>query len=71
MNSQRKAPDQVFILRFWQEDQGAGREFRWRAQIRNVNTRQRHIANDIEQAFALLQARLRVAALAAERCTDQ
>ena len=58
MNTISPASDQVFILRFWREATGCGDELRWRAQVRNVNTRQRQIADDIESAFAIVLAQL-------------
>ncbi len=57
--------DEVFILRFWLEEAGLHDRLRWRAQVRNVNTRQRQIANDVDSAFELIADRLR-AALSAE-----
>ena len=57
--------DEVFILRFWLEEADKQEHLRWRAQVRNVNTRQRQITNDIDSAFALIADRLR-AALPAE-----
>ena len=57
--------DEVFILRFWLEEADIQEHLRWRAQIRNVNTRQLQITNDIDSAFALIANRLR-AALSAE-----
>jgi hypothetical protein len=57
--------DEVFILRFWLEEADMQEQLRWRAQVRNVNTRQRQITNDIDSAFALIAERLR-AALPAE-----
>jgi hypothetical protein len=57
--------DEVFILRFWLEEAGVHDELRWRAQVRNVNTRQRQIADDVDSAFGLIANRLR-AALSAE-----
>jgi hypothetical protein len=57
--------DEVFILRFWLEEADMQEQLRWRAQIRNVNTRQLQITNDIDSAFALIASRLR-AALPAE-----
>lgn len=53
--------DEVFILRFWLEEDGTDDELRWRAQVRSVNTRQRQIADDLESAFALIVTRLRAA----------
>jgi hypothetical protein len=57
--------DEVFILRFWLEEAGVHEELRWRAQVRNVNTRERQVADDIDSAFGLIANRLR-AALSAE-----
>jgi hypothetical protein len=51
--------DEVFILRFWLEEADMEERMRWRAQVRNVNTRQRKVANDIDSAFALIAERLR------------
>lgn len=53
--------DEVFILRFWLEEDGTDDELRWRAQVRSVNTRQRQITDDLESAFALIVDRLRAA----------
>lgn len=50
--------DQVFILRFWREIGDHGDEFRWRVKVRNVETRQSQITDDIESAFALVEAQL-------------
>jgi hypothetical protein len=61
----RMSSDEVFILRFWLESVGKHDEQRWRAQVRNVNTRQQQIANDIESAFVLIANRL-CAVLSAE-----
>jgi hypothetical protein len=58
--------DQVFVLRFWREATGCGQELRWRAQVRNVNTRQRQLADDAEAAFALILAQLNSAVSASE-----
>jgi hypothetical protein len=58
VSSKREVADQVFILRFWREDAGCGEDFRWRAQVRNVNTRQRQTTDDVDAAFALVLARL-------------
>ena len=66
MNTMRAAVDQVFILRFWREATGPGQEFRWRAQVRNVNSRQRQVADDIEAAFALVLEQLEHAGGTAE-----
>jgi hypothetical protein len=53
--------DEVFILRFWLEEAGVGDQMRWRAQVKNINTRQRQIADDIDSAFVLIANRLRAA----------
>jgi len=53
--------DEVFILRFWLEEADVQEHARWRAQVRNVNTRQRQVANDMDSAFALIAERLRTA----------
>jgi hypothetical protein len=53
--------DEVFILRFWLEEAGMHDELRWRAQVKNINTRQRHVANDVDSAFVLIADRLRAA----------
>jgi DNA-binding transcriptional LysR family regulator len=58
VNLSRTVADQVFIIRFWREDAGPGQELRWRAQIRNVNTRQQLTVNDVETALALVRAKL-------------
>jgi hypothetical protein len=58
VNSSRTVADQVFIIRFWREDAGPGQEQRWRAQVRNVNTRQQLTADDVETALALVRAKL-------------
>ena len=57
--------DEVFILRFWLEEAGAQDQVRWRAQVKNINTRQRQIADGVDSAFVLIADRLR-AALSAE-----
>jgi hypothetical protein len=59
-------PDEVFILRFWLEETDTHELLRWRGQIRNVNTKEREITNDIDTAFGSIASRLR-AALAAEK----
>ncbi len=58
------SPDEVFILRFWLEEADAHDQLRWRAQVKNINTRQRQTANDINSAFVLIANRLRAALLA-------
>ena len=38
-------------------------EFRWRAQVRSVTNRDRHVADSVEAVFALIRARLEVASV--------
>jgi hypothetical protein len=64
VNSTRTVADQVFVIRFWCEDTGPGRQRKWRAQVRNVNTRQQLTADDVETALALVRAELIEAASA-------
>jgi hypothetical protein len=61
VNSRRAPADEVFVVRFWREQQDSGHEFRWRVQVRSVTGRDRHIADSVEAAFALIRARLEVA----------
>ena len=56
--------DQVFVLRFWRERTGLGDGFRWRGQIRNLNTRQPQTVNDAQDAVDLILAYLNNAVLA-------
>jgi hypothetical protein len=70
VNSRRAPADEVFVVRFWREQQDSDHEFRWRVQVRSVTGRDRHIANSVEAAFALIRARLEVAS-AAEQCETQ
>jgi hypothetical protein len=58
--------DQVFILRFWQEATGCGQQVRWRVQVRNVNTRERQIAADVNSAFAIVLRQLEIASAGTE-----
>jgi len=58
VNSTGTVADQVFIIRFWREDAGPGQERKWRAQVRNVNTRQQLTVNDVEAALAVVRSRL-------------
>ena len=62
VNARHTVADQVFIIRFWREDAGPGQQFRWRAQIRDVTTRQKLTVDDVEKALALVRAKLREAA---------
>ena len=61
MPSRRAPADEVFVVRFWREEQDTDQEFRWRVQVRSVTGRDRHIADSVEAAFALIRARLEVA----------
>ena len=70
MTSRRAPADEVFVVRFWREQQNSEGEFRWRAQVRSVTGRNRHIADSVEAAFALIRARLEAAA-APEQCEAQ
>jgi hypothetical protein len=62
----RTVADEVFILRFWREQVDHGQEFRWRAQVRNVNTRERHTTDDLNTAMELISTRLKAVASAGE-----
>ena len=55
MNARHPTADQVFILRFWRELHN-GEGPRWRAQVRDVNTRQLQMADDVEAAFAIVRS---------------
>ena len=70
MNSPRAPADEVFVVRFWREQQDTGHEFRWRVQVRSVTGRDRHVADSVEAAFALIRARLEVVS-AEEECEAQ
>ena len=62
MASQRPLLDQVFILRFWQEQIDAGERSRWRVLVRNINTRRRDVVDDVQRAFAIVAANLNAVA---------
>jgi hypothetical protein len=62
MSSKRPSLDQVFILRFWRESADAGEHARWRAQVRNINTHQRDVVDDVQHAFAIVASKLNAAA---------
>lgn len=62
MDSQRPSLDQVFILRFWRESADASEHARWRVQVRNINTRQRDVVDDVQHAFAIVASNLNAAA---------
>lgn len=51
--------DEVFILRFWLEEVGARDELQWRAQVKSVNSQERHVAGSVDAAFELIVGRLR------------
>jgi hypothetical protein len=61
--SRRTPADEVFVVRFWREEQNSTDEFRWRAQVRSVTNRDRHVADSVEAVFALIRARLEVASI--------
>ncbi len=61
MHSRRALADEVFVVRFWREQQNSQDEFQWRAQVRSVTTRDRHIADSVEAVFALIRERLEMA----------
>lgn len=61
MSANWPTADQVFILRFWREEVGAEQKPQWRVQVRNVNTRRRHIVDDVDRAFAIVTDRLNAA----------
>ena len=73
MASQRPLLDQVFILRFWQEQIDAGERSRWRVLVRNINTRRRDVVDDVQRAFAIVAANLNAVAEneAPERLTPE
>ena len=58
MSSQRPLSDQVFILRFWRETADGRGDDRWRVLVRNINTRQRDVVDDVEHAFAIVASNL-------------
>jgi hypothetical protein len=61
MNSQRQRPDQVFILRFWREDDGVGEPGHWRVLVRNINSRRGEVVDDVQRAFAVVASSLNTA----------
>jgi len=61
VNSRRAPADEVFVVRFWREQQNSEDEFPWRAQVRSVTGRDRRIADSVEAVFALIKARLEAA----------
>jgi hypothetical protein len=71
VSPRRSTADEVFILRFWREQDGLAQEFRWRGQIRSVSTRERHTADGADAAFALIKARLQVASGLEDRQAEE
>jgi hypothetical protein len=67
VNSRRAPADEVFVVRFWREEQNSKDEYRWRAQVRSVTNRDRHVADSVEAVFALIRARLEVVSVAETR----
>jgi hypothetical protein len=67
VTSRRAPADEVFVVRFWREQDDCEGEFRWRAQVRSVTGRDRHIADSVEAVFALIRARLEKAFVAERR----
>jgi hypothetical protein len=67
VTSRRAPTDEVFVVRFWCEQDDCEGRFRWRAQVRSVTGRDRHVADSVEAVFALIRARLE-AASASEEC---
>jgi hypothetical protein len=59
LRSPSRTADKVFILRFWREEAGAGGETQWRAQITDVNARNRQFVSTVEAALALVLERLK------------
>jgi hypothetical protein len=67
VNSRRAPADEVFVVRFWREQQNSEGDFRWRVQVRSVTGRDRHVVDSVEAAFALISARLELASAVEER----
>jgi hypothetical protein len=63
VNSRRAPADEVFVVRFWREQQNSEDGFHWRAQVRSVTSRNRHVVDSVEAALALIRARLEVASV--------
>ena len=64
MTSRRAPADEVFVVRFWREQQNGEDDFHWRAQVRSVTGRNRHVVDSVEAVFALIKARLEKAFVA-------
>lgn len=58
MTSRRVPADEVFVVRFWCEQDDSESKFRWRAQVRSVTSRNRYIVDSVEAALALIRTRL-------------
>ncbi|MBV9626809.1 MAG: hypothetical protein JO230_01815 [Xanthobacteraceae bacterium] len=58
MTSRRVPADEVFVVRFWREQDDCEGKFRWRAQVRSVTSRNRYIVDSVEAALALIRTRL-------------
>jgi hypothetical protein len=67
VNSRSAPADEVFVVRFWREQQNSADDFRWRAQVRSVTGRDHRIADSVEAVFALIRARLEKASGAERR----
>lgn len=61
MSMQSRWLDQVFILRFWREDAGAGEQGRWRVLVRNINNQRGEVVDDVQRAFAVVSSSLNAA----------
>jgi hypothetical protein len=70
VTSRRAPADEVFVVRFWCEQDGCEGKFRWRAQVRSVTGRNRHVTDSVEATFALIRARLETAS-ASDVCDAQ
>jgi hypothetical protein len=67
VNSCRALADEVFVVRFRREQQNNEDEFSWRAQVRSVTGHDRHTADSVEAALALIRARLELASAMEQR----
>ncbi|MBV9237708.1 MAG: hypothetical protein JOZ94_17875 [Xanthobacteraceae bacterium] len=70
MTSRRVPADEVFVVRFWREQDDSQGTFRWRAQVRSVTGRDHHVADSVEATFALIKARLEKASVPERRGTE-
>lgn len=74
MSSQSRWLDQVFILRFWREDAGAGEQGHWRVLVRNINSQRGEVVDDVQRAFAVVASSLNAAVdgeMPADPLTDE